>query len=187
MTNGILSIVATIMGILSFSFLSKAIRKPINSLVEDLKALAQGNGDLTKRIEVKSKDEIAQMIHYFNDFVENIHGIVSDIAKISTALSENMNAITNTTEELTKSTEMIAMSSMDVAQGSMKQNDNLEQLNKFVDEIKHEIEDVSKKAMQALSSSKESQISVEKGDDQVTMQALELNQFVTPSWKMLPS
>lgn len=177
-TNITLSIIATIIGLISYIFLSSGIRKPINLLIEDLKALAQGDGDLTKRIEINSKDEIADMIGYFNEFIANIHGIVGDIAKISNVISENMNSITNTTEELTKSTEMIAMSSMDVAEGSVIQNTNLEQLNNFAQKIKGEIENVSKKAMQALKSSEESQTSVEKGDDQVKMQALELNQFV---------
>ncbi len=172
-TNGILLVIALFVGILSFMLLNKGIRNPINALIEDLKDLSEGNGDLTKRIESKSKDETAEMIHYFNKFIGNIHGIVKEISKISIVLSDNMNAITNTTEELTKSTEMIAMSSMDVAEGSVLQNTKLEELNSLVEKIKLDIENVSHKALQTLKSSEKSQ-----GDRQVSAQSDELTMFV---------
>ncbi len=177
-TNGILLVIAVVVGLLSFMLLNKGIRNPINALIEDLKDLSEGNGDLTKRIESKSKDETAEMIHYFNKFIGNIHGIVKEISKISLVLSDNMNAITNTTEELTKSTEMIAMSSMEVAEGSVLQNNKLDQLNDMVKEIKMDIELVSHKALETLKSSEKSQESVANGDRQVLTQSNELTEFI---------
>ncbi len=176
--NGILSLVSLVVGLIAFMLLNKGIRKPLGSLTEDLKALSEGNGDLTKRIDITSKDEIADLTGYFNRFIANIHDIVKDIAHISTVLSENMSAITNTTEELTKSTEMIAMSSMDVAEGSVHQNDKLEALNHLVAKIKRDVENVSQKAQQTLSSSEASQLSVEQGNQQVAIQSSELNDFI---------
>ncbi len=176
--NGILSVVTLIVGLLAFLLLNRGIRKPLGSLTEDLKALSEGNGDLTKRIDITSKDEIADLTEYFNHFIANIHEIVKDIAKISSVLSENMNAISNTTGELTKSTEMIAMSSMDVAEGSVNQNDKLEALNDLVGKIKRDVENVSQKAQQTLDSSEASQHSVEQGDTQVAIQSSELNDFI---------
>lgn len=176
--NGILSLVSLVVGLIAFMLLNKGIRKPLGSLTEDLKALSEGNGDLTKRIDLTSKDEIADLTGYFNRFIANIHDIVKDIAHISTVLSENMSAITNTTEELTKSTEMIAMSSMDVAEGSVHQNDKLEALNHLVEKIKREIETVTQKAEQTLQSSEASQSSAALGDKQMTIQAMELIAFI---------
>lgn len=177
-TNSILMMVALVVGLISFVLLNKGIRGPINGLIKDLKALSEGNGDLTKRIKINSKDETAEMINYFNIFVGNIHEIVKEISKISIVLSENMNSITNTTEELTRSTEMIAMSSMDVAEGSVLQNNKLDELNELVKKIKLNIENVSRKASQTLESSEKSQESVLKGDQQVSNQSDELILFV---------
>lgn len=177
-TNGILIIVALFIGIISFMFLNKGITNPINSLIGDLKHLSEGNGDLTKRIEINSKDEIADMIHYFNNFIVNIHEIVKEISKISSILLNNMNAITSTTGQLTKSTEMIAMSSMDVAEGSLLQNNKLDELNNLVEKMRMDIENVSQKANQTLKSSEKSQESVLNGDRQVSVQSDELTKFV---------
>ena len=176
--NGILLVIALVVGVLSFILLNKGIRNPIIALIKELKDLSEGNGDLTKRIESNSKDETAEMIHYFNKFIGNIHDIVKEISKISTVLSDNMNAITNTTEELTKSTEMIAMSSMDVAEGSLLQNNKINEMNELVEKIKLDIENVSNKALQTLNSSKKSQESVLNGNRQVSEQSKELIMFV---------
>lgn len=178
-TNGILSFVALVFGVISFLFLNKGIRKPINNLIVELKALSEGNGDLTKRIEVKGKDEIAEMTGHFNQFLDDIHKIVIDISKISTVLSSNMSAISNTTEELTKSTEMIAVSSMDVAEGSVTQNHKLDGLNELVKKLKNDIEDVAQRAKQTLRSSEMSQESVVVGNEQVDIQSNELIEFVS--------
>lgn len=178
-TNGILSFVAFVFGVISFLFLNKGIRKPINNLIVELKALSEGNGDLTKRIEVKGKDEIAEMTGYFNKFLDDIHNIVIDISKISTVLSSNMSAISNTTEELTKSTEMIAVSSMDVAEGSVTQNHKLDGLNELVKKLKNDIEGVAQRAKQTLRSSEMSQESVVVGNEQVDIQSNELIEFVS--------
>ena len=177
-TNSILMLISLIVGLISFALLNKGIRNPINALISDLKDLSEGNGDLTKRIDSKSKDETAEMIHYFNIFIGNIHDIVKEISKISIVLSDNMNSITNTTEELTKSTELIAMSSMDVAEGSVLQNNKLDGLNKLVEKIKMDIESVSHKALQTLKSSEKSHESVLNGDRQVSNQSDELTLFV---------
>ncbi len=175
--NSVLSLIALLIGLLSLYFLNKGIKKPIASLTEDLKALSEGSGDLTKRIETSTKDEIAEMTHYFNDFVEDIHEIVMSIASVSAVLSKDMNAISTTTEELTKSTEMIAISAMDVAEGSSVQNDQLDALNKLSETLKNDIISVSDKASQTLSASEASQRSVEKGNAQVEAQSKELNEF----------
>ncbi len=177
-TNGILSLMALVFGGLSFFLLNKGIRKPIHTLMLELKALSEGNGDLTRRFEIKGKDEIAEMTRYFNHFLEDIHKIVLDISTISNALSENMNTITDTTEELTKSTEMIANASMEVAEGSVNQNQKLDGLNEKVDKLRVEMDHVSQRAGQTLRASEMSQESVLTGDEQVAIQSTELQSFI---------
>lgn len=176
--NIILSIVTLIIAFISFTVLNLGIRKPINALLEELKELTEGNGDLRKRIVVKSKDEIGDMTNYFNTFIENIHKIVEEIAEIANVVYDNMQAISNTSEELVKSTELIAASSMDVAEGAQLQNNKVDKLNGLVEKIKLDIQRVSDKSLQTLEFSEKSQKSVEKGDNQVSVQAVELTKFV---------
>lgn len=177
MTNGILCLITLVIGLFSFIILNKGIRRPITDLNADLKDLSEGSGDLTKRIHLKSNDEIGEMTKSFNKFLDNIHTIVKDISKISDVLAENMGAIANTTEELTKSTEMIAGSSMEVAEGSIEQNSKIDSLSLLVGKIKTDIDQVSSKAEQTLYAARDTQKTVNNSGQQMDMQMKELDQF----------
>lgn len=102
MMNFALVVITLIIGVLALVLLNRGIVSPIKQLSKDLRALSEGNGDLTKRIEVKSKDEVGEMTIYFNTFIENIHNIVKDISNISGVLSNNMETISNTTRRAYK-------------------------------------------------------------------------------------
>ena len=73
---------ATIVLLLSGSLLvlftiwiSRSIYKPVNSIIEQLHSLAEGDIDLTRKIEVVSRDEIGALSTEFNGLMENIHAI----------------------------------------------------------------------------------------------------------------
>jgi len=58
----------------------RAIIRPLNNTVSMLKNIAEGEGDLTKRLPVISKDEIGEMARWFNIFIEKIQTIISDVS-----------------------------------------------------------------------------------------------------------
>jgi len=178
-TNSVLLIATFVIGLVLILLLNKGIRKPIDNLRNELQALSEGNGDLTKRIETTSRDEIAEMITYFNRFMGDIHHIIVEVADISHVVAANLSMISATTEELTKSTELIADSSMGVAEGSDNQNRHVEELNDLVQNIKIDIENVSKKAAHTFKLSKETQRSITDGGKQLDVQANGLQAFVT--------
>lgn len=178
-TNSVLLIATFVIGLVLILLLNKGIRKPIDNLRNDLQALSEGNGDLTKRIETTSRDEIAEMITYFNRFMGDIHHIIVEVADISHVVADNLSMISATTEELTKSTELIADSSIGVAEGSDNQNRQVEELNDLVQNIKLDIENVSKKAAHTFELSKETQKSITDGGKQLDVQANGLEAFVT--------
>lgn len=56
------------------------VTKSINSLGQLLKDIAEGEGDLTKRIPINSKDEIAELAKWFNIFIAKLQRIVGSIS-----------------------------------------------------------------------------------------------------------
>ncbi|MBZ6065553.1 methyl-accepting chemotaxis protein [Aeromonas schubertii] len=50
--------------------------------------IAHGEGDLTVQIETRSQDEVGQLARSFNQFVSRLHGIVSRLRDVATALAE---------------------------------------------------------------------------------------------------
>jgi len=87
---------------------SSLIVTPVNRIVDGLKDIARGEGDLTMRLSVDSKDEIGELSRWFNMFIEQIHIIITDTASQATFVgdaSKNLLAISQTmssTAELTQ-------------------------------------------------------------------------------------
>ncbi|WDE06787.1 methyl-accepting chemotaxis protein [Thalassomonas viridans] len=60
-------------------FFAKHIVDPINAVKEELKTLAEGEGNLTTRLNVTSKDETSQLASWFNQFISTTQGMIREI------------------------------------------------------------------------------------------------------------
>jgi methyl-accepting chemotaxis protein len=60
--------------------LRKIVITPLTELSSVLGDIAQGGGDLTQRIPIKSNDELGQLAKRFNSFIETVQSIVSALA-----------------------------------------------------------------------------------------------------------
>ncbi len=107
-------------GLLSFVFASM-IAKPIKQVVHMLKDIAEGEGDLTKRINVDSADETGEMAKWFNKFIESIEQIVSQVKGIS--------------EQLASASEEISSNAQHVSQGAQNQSASIEEVNASITEV----------------------------------------------------
>ncbi len=76
-------------------WMANKIVLPINKVSEGLKGIAQGEGDLTKRLEVIGNDEIGQLAKWFNQFLDSIHHLVVDIKSRAITLSETASNSSN--------------------------------------------------------------------------------------------
>ena len=77
----ILSLVVTT--ILIMFVLKKVIGKPLEILAERVKDLASGNGDLTARVKINSRDELGDIATHINLFIEKIQSIILSSQTIS--------------------------------------------------------------------------------------------------------
>ena len=98
-----IGIVSVLVMVLVVHFITGAlILKPIGEVASGLKEIAQGEADLTRRLEIRRNDEIGQLAHWFNTFIENIQKVIgqtmtnadqvgeasASLATISTTLSD---------------------------------------------------------------------------------------------------
>ncbi|NOH81101.1 methyl-accepting chemotaxis protein [Vibrio sp. RE86] len=66
-------------------FIQRALA-PLQTLSNSMEALSKGDGDLTQRIKVETKDEIGQLATHVNAFIGKLQQIVQDIARSSSDL-----------------------------------------------------------------------------------------------------
>ncbi|MGO2127953.1 MAG: methyl-accepting chemotaxis protein [Pseudoalteromonas prydzensis] len=72
--------------------------KPIQNMVQNLDDIAKGEGDLTKRLEVHSNDEIGQLGNSFNVFVSKLHSIIANVADVTRDVKDSSNDINTQTQ-----------------------------------------------------------------------------------------
>jgi methyl-accepting chemotaxis protein len=79
--------VIVILLIVSISIVNM-ITGSLNEITVSLKDIAQGEGDLTKRLVQKSDDETGQVVYWFNHFVEKLHLTIVEVVSLISPLSE---------------------------------------------------------------------------------------------------
>jgi len=88
--NIIVSVSIILLSICLVLFAAPRITKPLLFVAESLEQIAKGDGDLTQRIDVKSKDEAGRVAIAFNQFVDMIQGLVSEIRESTKQLNNTM-------------------------------------------------------------------------------------------------
>jgi len=95
--------------LLSFS-ISRMLSRPLKKLMTSLKDMADGGGDLSRKLKVESRDELGQSALEFNRFVEklkNVIRVILEIAKNLNSSTENIQgAISSLMHNLNKQTDL---------------------------------------------------------------------------------
>ena len=64
-------------------YASNNMLKPIKRMVQSLDDIAKGEGDLTRRLEIDTHDEIGQLGESFNVFVSKLHSIIAGVVDVT--------------------------------------------------------------------------------------------------------
>ncbi len=115
--------------------LVRGITGPLHEVIAAMEDIAQGEGDLTRRLEGKGSREIVLLACAFNKFVDKVHGLVGDIAGVMDQFST---AVGRTAEiaERTKS-------------GSQQQQTETDQVATAVNELTIAVQEVARNGAQA--------------------------------------
>jgi methyl-accepting chemotaxis protein len=115
------------------------ITHPLSEMQLMLKDIAEGEGDLTRRLRVDRKDELGEVSLWFNRFVDNVHGIVSQLAGNTQQVSASCHQLNQTADQIATGAEEVACQSGTVATAS--------------EEMSATSMDISNNCMQAAASS----------------------------------
>ena len=84
----IATIIAVVLIILLLSMLISVLMQPLNVMGKAMQDIAQGEGDLTKRLDIQSNDEFGALATAFNHFVERIHGSIREVSSATSLVNE---------------------------------------------------------------------------------------------------
>jgi len=132
----VMLVVGTVVSLMMANTISRSIVK-LQSTVEEI----EQSGDLTKRSNVDSNDEIGILSGVFNRLIENLSNIVSEVKQKSDQLSlaaENLSAVTEQTNT-----------------GVLKQSDEISQVATAMNEMSATVSEVASNAQSASESAEE--------------------------------
>ena len=88
-TSAILAMVtAVFITLLLLGMLIRVLMQPLRLMGKAMRDIAQGEGDLTRRLNVHSKDEFGELAHDFNLFVERIQHSIREVSSATEHVNE---------------------------------------------------------------------------------------------------
>jgi len=83
-------------------YFAQRMVRPIRNMVTNLEDIAKGEGDLTKRLDIEGRDEIAQLGRAFNLFVDKLQGIIRDVTNVTQEVKSGASDINSQTQVMSE-------------------------------------------------------------------------------------
>ncbi len=121
------AIASVVIGFMAF-LIARTFAKPLHKTIAMLKDVAEGDGDLTKRLDESRHDEIGEVAHWFNLFIGQIQHMVGEIASNSTVLSEGSTRLVSTATQLSSGAESSKHRSASVSSAAEEMSINMKNM-----------------------------------------------------------
>ncbi len=103
LTLGLIIVVATVAFlVVTATVVTGLITRNLQAVIASLQDIAEGEGDLTRRIPASSRDEIGQVVHWFNLFVEKLNHAIGDVVSVIPQLTQVSQQLGGVTEETSR-------------------------------------------------------------------------------------
>lgn len=114
--------------------IARMISKPLKRLVDMSRNVAQGNLAVD-RVDNHSTDEVGQLATEFQVMIDNLRGLVKQIAQTAEQVAASSEELTASAEQSAQSTTQVAMAIGDVAQGAEKQSSAVNNTSAVVEQV----------------------------------------------------
>ena len=133
----ILGVVAIGIGVLVAIVFSSKITKPINSIVDSMKLVEQG--DMTVKSDIKSKDETGQLAESFNQMISNVNVLLGNAAEVTVQVSDAAQNLAASAEETSASADEVSRTVDEIASGAGEQANDAEKASQLTAQLDHKL------------------------------------------------
>jgi len=143
-----------LVGLIIAFFMSRMITVPINDVVHAFDDLAEGEGDLTRRLNAEGKSEMARLSGGFNRFAEKVHHLVEQVG----SEVQNLTAVVDNVSHIVEQTQ----------QGSIQQREQTGQVATAITEMTATVQEVAANANSAAESAQQADQNARTGQSVVS-------------------
>ena len=122
-------------------WLTRSITLPLRHTVQAMDDIAAGEGDLTRRMEARGRDEIADLANAFNRFAEKMRHSVAHVG--------------DSTVQLSSAAEELSQITRDTNEGAQRQQQETEQVATAMNEMTATVQEIARNAASAANAAQE--------------------------------
>lgn len=167
----ILSVVLIILGVTTILI----IKKQLNTITYTIKDISEGEGDLTRKTNIKTKNEIGILSSYFDKFISDIESIIIKVRSISNKVSCDTNDILKLSNDMSKVSEQISLSVSELAQGAVEQANSTINSKDEINEMLTSFSKISEEMTKAKMRSEKVKTAIEASNSAVVIQENKMN------------
>ncbi|HEU4685390.1 MAG TPA: methyl-accepting chemotaxis protein [Nitrospira sp.] len=127
-TGALMATIVLILATATYLMLRTIVLKPLAHVTGITKDIAQGEGDLTKRVPVTGNDEISQLSRYFNQFIEKLQAMIGKVAHVTDKVASASVELSATAEEISKGTDTLTSRASQTAAAVEEMNATVSQV-----------------------------------------------------------
>jgi methyl-accepting chemotaxis protein len=135
-------IVSLPVAVFIFFFIGRFVSRPLSKLTAGLSEIAQGGGDLSRRLRLEHRDEIGRAAETFNEMLGTIAGLVQQVGESASAVSGHSRSMAGDAER--------------IAESSRRQTDSSVQATRTVEELNDKISSIADNTGSVRARSRES-------------------------------
>ncbi|WP_025167925.1 methyl-accepting chemotaxis protein, partial [Pseudomonas syringae] len=140
---------------LLLSLLIRALMRPLTDMGRAMQDIAQGEGDLTRRLSIQGKDEFAALGGSFNQFVERVHASIVEVSSATLQVHDLSQRVVNSSNSSIVGFDEQSARTNNVAAA-------INELGAATQEIARNASDASIQASEARNQAEDGQVVVEK-------------------------
>lgn len=137
----LIAVAAVLIGAVIAFYIVRGIRNAFSRIVKSLDDIASGEGDLTRRLDDSTKDEVGQVAKSFNQFVEKIQHLVRQV-------SDAIGQLSSSSQQMTQ----VSQTAMD---SFFKQQREVEQVATAMNEMTSTVQEVARNAQETSAAAQE--------------------------------
>jgi methyl-accepting chemotaxis protein len=157
-----LALGAVLLAAIIIYVIARSVVNPILKISLMLKDISEGEGDLTKRLNAKSKDEIGELANYFNLTLDKIRNLVViiknqavDLSNIATELAANMTETAAAMNEISANVDSVKNQVINQSASVTETNSTMEQITININKLNDQIESQTQSVTQSSSAVEE--------------------------------
>ncbi|MEY4592070.1 MAG: hypothetical protein RIR18_965 [Pseudomonadota bacterium] len=142
--------ISIVLLLIIYALTNHFVTQPLEGLRRGLEDIARGDGDLTRRLPVKGRDEIGEASSVFNEMMANFQRLVKQVGNSADQLATQVKSLTSSADR--------------VKQSSYQQNETSAHAAAAVDQLAHSIQAISMSADNVHQQSQESLTRAKEGE-----------------------